>query len=188
MKVRIDWICHAATAAMRQARFPLDEPIEAAGRALAARLATELRPAGRIWAAPERRAIETAAALGLTAEPEAALRDCDYGCWAGRSLTDLASELPDDFTSWLTDPDSAPHGGESLADLVRRVAGWLDTEASHSGSVIAVTHAPVIKAAILYALRAPPASFWLIDVEPLAQVTMTWDGRRWALRFPGPHA
>ena len=67
--------------------------------------------------------------------------------------------------------------------LVARISGWLDGLSHERGALVAVTHAPVIRAAILTALDAPAQAFWRVDVEPFARVELAGDGRRWALRL-----
>ena len=52
----------------------------------------------------------------------------------------------------MTDPDAAPHGGESLTALLARVAAWLDEQAALDGTAVAVTHGGVVKAAVVHAL------------------------------------
>jgi broad specificity phosphatase PhoE len=178
---RLLLLCHASTAAQRSAAFPLDEPIDAKGRAAAAALASEFSLLRTIVASPARRALETAAAAGLTARPEPALRDCDHGRWAGRSLGDIARAEPEAVEQWLTDPDAAPHGGESIAALLRRVADWMESGAI-TGPALAITHASVIRAAVVHALCAPARSFWRIDAPPLALVELRHNGRSWSLR------
>ena len=180
MVLRLSWICHAPTAATRRAAFPLDEPLEESDREKAA--AVQARLCGHAWTAPERRARETAEALGLTAQVDPELRDCDYGRWAGRSLADLQAAEPAALGAWLTDPQSNPHGGESIADLARRAAAWLEARAREEGRIVAVAHPAVVRAAILHAMGAPLASFWRVEVAPLALVGLTHDGRRWTLR------
>jgi broad specificity phosphatase PhoE len=185
MVLRLSWICHAPTAATRRAAFPLDEPLDETERAKAA--AVQARLSGHAWTAPERRARETAEALGLTADVDPELRDCDCGRWAGRSLTDLLAAEPAALGAWLTDPQSNPHGGESIADLARRVAAWLEARTREEGRMIAVAHPAVIRAAILHAMGAPLASFWRVEVAPLAAVGLSHDGRRWTLQsIAGP--
>jgi broad specificity phosphatase PhoE len=82
--------------------------------------------------------------------------------------------------AWLSDAEAAPHGGESLADLFRRVSAWMD-ECIREGHTIAVTHAAVIRAAIIHVLDAPARSFWRIDIEPLSVTKLRGDGVRWTL-------
>lgn len=175
MTSRVVLICHAATSATRRAAFPLDEPIEATPPAI------ELR-ADVYLAAPETSCRQTAKALGLPAEIDNALRDCDYGIWRGRTLDDLTATDPVAVTRWLTDPTSTPHGGESTVDLLVRVGAWLDTLSHDHRKIIAVTHAAVIKAAVVHAIRATPQSFWRIDVPPLSQTVLSGRPRSWTLR------
>jgi broad specificity phosphatase PhoE len=86
------------------------------------------------------------------------------------------------MTIWLTDPSAAPHGGESVIDLVDRVSGWMDSLTADRARLVAVTHPAVIRAAILIALDAPPKSFWRIDIAPASRTVMHFRGHAWALR------
>ena len=80
------------------------------------------------WTGAELRARQTAEALGLSASVQPMLRECDYGRWAGKSLNKIAAHEPAAVDAWLNDPAAAPHGGESILDLIRRVANWLADE------------------------------------------------------------
>jgi broad specificity phosphatase PhoE len=182
VNTRLTWICHGATAASRAALFPLDEPLEEKARE-AARSVPTLSRADRVLSSPARRAVETAALLGLDAQIDDELRDCGYGRWAGRSIMQIGGEEPEALSLWMSDPQAAPHGGESLAALRDRVAGWLSAQSALGGHVIAISHAPVIRAAVVHVLVAPLSSFWLSDIEPFGALRMTNDGRRWSLRF-----
>jgi broad specificity phosphatase PhoE len=178
---RLTWICHGATAANRTASFPTDEPLEESAPGQAA-----LPAPGRadtVFVSPALRARQTAEILGFDAILAPSLRDCDYGRWAGRPLMSLHAEEPENFALWMSDPEAAPHEGESLQELASRVAGWMNEEMPLGGHIVAISHAAVIRAAILNVLKAPPAAFWTIDVPPLGMVRMTHDGRRWSLRF-----
>ncbi len=179
---RMTLICHAATPAVRAADFPLDEPLEPAARQKAAALAPGFSRPDQAWTSPARRAQETAQALGLEAAVEPALRACDYGRWAGRSLADVqAQDGEAALLTFLSDPLAAPHGGESIADVLARVRSWLDRHASDGGHIVAVSHAEIIKAAILHAIKAPPAAFMQIDIGPLTRVVFSYN-RGWRLR------
>jgi broad specificity phosphatase PhoE len=124
--------------------------------------------------------------MKLDATPEPMLRECDYGRWAGRTLADVQAEEPQAIAEWLQAPDAAPHGGESVQDVLLRVAQWLDTQNGASGLTVVVTHASVIRAAIVHALEAGPRSFWRIDVSPLSVTRLNGDGGRWTLASIGP--
>ena len=53
------------------------------------------------------------------------------------------------------------------------------------GIGVAVTHAAVIRAAILAVMGASAACFARIDVTPLSLTDLRSDGRRWTLRATG---
>ncbi|RUM01108.1 histidine phosphatase family protein [Rhizobium anhuiense] len=182
MNTRLTWICHGATMASRKALFPLDEPLEGKAAEEADRMAA-LPRADRVATSPALRARQTVDALRLQARIDPALRDCDHGRWAGRSIAAIEAEEPENLMAWMSDPEAAPHGGESLLDLRTRVADWMESESALGGHVIAVSHAAVIRAAVAHVLQAPLSSFWLSDIEPLAVIRMTSKGRRWSLRF-----
>lgn len=186
MKARFSWVCHGSTEANRKSRFPADEPLEARSIEQARRLAGHFGPVDRVWTSPALRARETAAALGLQAAVEPALRECGYGRWQGREIAALHAEAPEALGQWMTDDNAAPHGGEALSAVLARVGGWMAGRAGDGGHTVVVTHATVIRAAIVNVLRAPFPAFWAVDIEPLGMVEMTGDGRRWQLRFPNP--
>jgi len=131
------------------------------------------------------RAIQTAKALRVPAVVEPLLRECDYGVWAGRTLDEVQSRDPEAVAAWLRDPSAAPHGGESIAALTARVATWLETQRQIPGTTLAITHASVVRAAVVLALRAPPHSFWRIDVVPLSLTKLSSTGEHWTLGSMG---
>ncbi|OBF05472.1 histidine phosphatase [Mycobacterium sp. ACS4054] len=172
--VRLTMVSHAMTDAMAAGRFPLDEPLSDVGRGQVKKVG---RKPKKHLAAPERRTRETAELLGLDAGVEPRLADIDCGTWRGQAWGAID---PRDLQAWLTDPDRAPHGGESIVDLIERVAGWLK---SVSQPTVAVTHPAVIRVAILLALAAPPKSFWRIDIAPVSHTVMHLRDGRWTLRL-----
>jgi len=182
MNPRLTLICHAATAATCAAAFPADEAIEPAAEEVAAALARRIDPVDRAWMSPALAARQTAAALGLDAMSEPALRDCAFGRWTGRRLADVAAEDAKDLATWLADPAVAPHGGEALDAVRARVATWLQARVADKGHAVAVTHGSVMRAAVLAVLDAPAGAFWRVDVEPLGIIALGSDGKRWTLR------
>ncbi len=94
----------------------------------------------------------------------------------------MAAAEPDALAQWMSDPSSSPHGGESVTDLVRRVGAWLDQCRRSSGRDIALTHAAVIRAAIVHAVEANPVTFWHLDIAPFSHSWLRTDGNRWHLR------
>lgn len=182
MAIRLTLICHAATPATRKTVFPDDEAIETNGAAQAAALAGALGNVDHAWTSPALRALQTADALRLDAVVDPALRDCNYGGWIGLSFDAVLAREPAAVASWMTEPEAAPHGGESTLDLIGRVAGWLDHHGRVSGHTVAVTHAAVIRAALVHALGAPASCFWRIDIGPLAVIDLRRGSPRWTLR------
>jgi broad specificity phosphatase PhoE len=180
---RLTWICCGPTAATQRAAFPADEPLEESAIAKAQTASAGLERCEWAFAGPEQRVLQTATALGLEAAIESALRECDYGRWRGLSLKEVEQAEPDALARWLSDPHAAPHGGESLAQVMQRVGDWLDGPARKKGRGVAVSHPSIIRAAVLHAIGAPVASFWRVDVEPLSRMQMSHDGRAWNLRM-----
>lgn len=182
---RLTLLCRGATLSNRKGGFDPDEAILPMDETRAQRIGRHFGRFDALVVAPERSALETAAAF--TGEPrvDPAIRDLSYGSWQSRTLDDIAEADPQALQAWLEDPDAAPHGGESLAALYDRISNWLDDCLAAGGHSLVVTHAPVIRVAVLKTLSAPLASFWRIDVEPLAIADIRSDGRRWALRSLG---
>ncbi|MFF0085453.1 histidine phosphatase family protein [Streptomyces canus] len=182
MTVRLTFLC-AAARTERAVRFA-DDPLD--GRALCrAEAAAGILPqTGTIFTAPSLRCTGTAEALGweaVTAQP--ALRDLDMGSWYGRTLDEIAATDASGLASWLTDPEAAPHGGESVEQICDRVAAWLDALPSDAGRVLAVVEQSVARAAVVHALGAPRQAFWRIDVPPLSTVELSGRTGRWNLRM-----
>jgi broad specificity phosphatase PhoE len=181
MTTRLKLLCHGSMSSVRASAFPSDEPLDTQGLRKLAALSDRGLQADRYLTSPALRAVETAAALKLDAAIEPMLKDCDYGRWSGRSLDEVQAQEPDAIARWLQDPDAAPHGGESLLAVMARVSAWLDALKATPGVILAVTHASVIRAAILHAIEAGPRSFWRIDIAPLSLTRLNGASDRWTL-------
>jgi broad specificity phosphatase PhoE len=181
-------VCHAATSAVRAAHFPLDEALDSRAHTMACEMAPQLGRVDVAWTSPALRARQTAAALQLDADVDPLLRDMELGRWAGHSLEEIAAAEPEAVRAWTSEPDAAPHGGESVMDLLSRIQPWLDATAGDDRRAVAVTHASVIRAAIILAIDAKPVSFWHIDVAPLCRVELRMNAGHWRLRSIEPAA
>jgi probable phosphomutase (TIGR03848 family) len=137
----------------------------------AAKRIARLKNVAAVYASPLERTRETAApiaaALGLRVKPEPGLLECDFGEWTGRNLKDLFA-LPE----WTT-VQRYPSGfrfpnGESFAEMQLRMVSTLDRLcAAHPGrTVVAVSHADPIKAALAAALGTHLDLFQRIVVSP----------------------
>ena len=179
---RLTLICHARTVAWKLARFALDEPLEMDWQALRLSRCKQFKGTPRLVCGPELRTRQTAELFGSAPQIVDALKDCDFGRWAGVRISELQTTHGEELRHWLADPASAPHGGESLLQLEERLGAWLTTLQSTPGHIVAVTHPFVIRAALTHVLQGASSS--LIDVEPLATVELRFHGR-WRLRLPG---
>jgi len=175
---------HAATACTAERRVHADDetPLSAEGQAQTAgwRLPADLlrlQAAGRLgWAtSPLRRAAETAERLGAPAALiERRLTELDYGGWRG-----LAFEEVDALTregGW----DVRPPGGESPAEVLRRVRAWLDELATGDGpeTWIVVTHGGVIRSlmAATFGWDLRPPAPWRLLPGRLHRIRRRGDG------------
>lgn len=175
--VRLTLVSHAMTDAMAAGRFPADEALNVLGRRQLDGL--DIGAADTVLCGPEIRTRETAEVLGVAALVDARLADLDCGRWQGLGLDGVQ---PGQLTRWLTEPDSSPHGAESIVALITRVRGWLDDVGRTPGRTVAVTHPAVIRAVVLSVLDAPPKSFWRIDVAPASCTTLHCRAAVWTLR------
>ncbi|WP_341317409.1 histidine phosphatase family protein [Paraburkholderia sp. IMGN_8] len=74
---------------------------------------------------------------------------------------------------------AASHDGESFVEVLARVRTWLDA-LGDTGTVVAITHASIIRAAVFHVLNASPAAFSRIEVAPLPVVELRRSTRGWA--------
>ncbi|MFF7982836.1 histidine phosphatase family protein [Streptomyces sp. NPDC007901] len=156
-----------------------DAPLSERGLRLAGAARAVLSPHEWAIRAPSTRCSQTADAIGLVAASEPLLRDLDVGRWRGRTVGEVAATDPDGFSAWLTDPDAAPHEGESVRQLCRRSADWLSSVTPDTGHAVAITEAAVVRAVLIHALALPARAFWHLAVPPLSAVFLTRRGGYW---------
>jgi Histidine phosphatase superfamily (branch 1) len=175
MAQRLLVIAHAATTATRALVFgDPGELLTGEIRRLTGRVAS--------WVSgPELACEATATRLGGTVEPIEDLRGCDFGAWTGKALVDVASQDPSGLEAWLRAPQAAPHGGESLAELINRVGGVLDDHPWPDGRSVAVVTALVARALLVHALGAAPQVIFRIDIAPLGRALISRSQQTWRL-------
>ena len=180
-------ISAAMSAAIREARFDDGCPVDASGLQLARAAAGAVPVADRPVVSPTVRCRETAQALGLgTAVDAPELVGLDVGRWRGATLEEVSAKEPEAVARWLSDPGSAPHGGESVEAYCARVAGWLDATAQVTGRTVAVVEPEVVRALVVRVLGAPESAFWRIDVPPLTATEFSGRSGRWNVRAGRP--
>ncbi|WP_299541684.1 histidine phosphatase family protein [uncultured Streptomyces sp.] len=189
MTVRVSLVAAARSSSLLAERFGDDRPLDHAGWREVQLVAHALVPLGAAelrYCSPTPRSRATADALGFAPMAQPALRDCDMGRWQGMTLAEVAAREPAAVDAWLADPRSAPHGGESLLAFIARVGHWLDTRPADDGSIVAVAEPSVVRAVLVYALKAPPPAYWNVDVRPLSTVTVAGFPGCWTLSLEPP--
>ncbi|MEY2228515.1 MULTISPECIES: histidine phosphatase family protein [Streptomyces] len=190
MHVRVSLVAAARSSSLLAERFDDDRPLDGTGWRSVESAAQGLVPLGSAelrYCSPTPRSRATGEALGYAPLAQPALRECDMGRWRGLTLAEVTAHEPGAVDLWLSDPRSAPHGGESLLAFISRIGGWLDTRpADDGGQIVAVAEPSVVRAALVYALKAPPLTYWNVDVRPLSTMTLTgWSGS-WHLSLQAP--
>ncbi len=192
MPLRVTFVAAARSATLLAERFEDDRPLDQAGWDEVQSVARDLLPLAAAelrYCSPTPRSRATGDALGYAPLVQLALRECDMGRWRGLTLGEAMAREPEAVDAWLADPRATPHGGESLLAFIGRVGGWLDTRpVEDGGRIVAVAEPSVIRAALVYALKAPPSTYWNIDVRPLSTIAVTGWAGRWNLRLDGAPA
>jgi probable phosphomutase (TIGR03848 family) len=117
----------------------------------------ELKRVDAIYTSPLERARETAApigkATGVRPRVERGLLECDFGEWTGAELSKLM-KLPEWRTVQRAPSTFRFPNGESFTEMQLRMVSTLDRlrAAHHGGTVVCVSHADPIKAAMAHAL------------------------------------
>ena len=146
-----------------------DEGIHQAERA-AERIA-ELKRVDAVYCSPLERTRETAtpiaAARGLRPRAHKGLLECDFGEWTGAELKRLM-KLPEWVTVQRSPSTFRFPAGESFAEMQHRMVTTLDSlRAEHrGGTIVCVSHADPIKAAIAHAIGTHLDMFQRIVVSP----------------------
>ena len=117
------------------------------------------QPIRAIYASDLRRARQTAAAfavvLGLPVFADARLRERSLGVLEGLPRAEHDPSVTGLDANRLVDPDARPAGGESVRDLYRRAAGFLDelavtVEDDAAGDVVVVAHGGTVRVLTAY--------------------------------------
>ena len=148
----------------------LSDAGRAQAEAAAARIG-QLENVAAVYASPLERTRETAAPIGraleLPVRGAKGLLECEFGEWTGKKLANLRKK-----PEWST-VQNRPSvfrfpGGESFAEMQLRIWNQLDVlVADHPGAtVVAVSHADPIKAAVAMATGVHLDLFQRISISP----------------------
>ncbi len=144
----------------------------------AARIAG-LKNVAAVYASPLERTRETAAPIGkvrkLRVRRDKGLLECDFGEWTGSALKDLYKK-PEWKTVQQYPSGFRFPGGESFAEMQLRITRALEgLSAKHRGeTVVAVSHADPIKAAVAAALGTHLDLFQRIVVSPCSVTAIAY--------------
>jgi alpha-ribazole phosphatase len=143
-----DGICYGVSEVALAASFPAEAEAIAARLGRVDRIVTS--PLGRC----RRLAEHLGAALGAPVAVEDDWREIDFGAWEGRAWSAIPRA---EIDAWAADLlDARPHGGESVAMLLARTRRAL-AGCGGNRRIVAVTHAGVIRAALVVAGAGPAA-------------------------------
>jgi alpha-ribazole phosphatase len=177
---------HGRTAlnAARKLQGRIDEPLDEVGREQARRVAALVGGYDELISSPLLRATQTAAMVGDDYSVDERWVELSYGVYEGVPHADTPSEV---WGRWRADPAFVPEGGESLAELDRRVRAACEelSERARETRVVVVSHVSPIKAAVAWALGASvdiawrshldQASICRIDVRSQGPVLITFN-------------
>jgi probable phosphoglycerate mutase len=146
------------------------EQAEAVAQRIVA-LQSDKRRVAALYASPLERTQETAApigkALGLRVRRAKGLLEADFGDWTGAELKRLY-KLPEWRTVQRNPSGFRFPGGESFTEMQTRITSEIDRiRTAHPGeTVVAVSHADPIKAAVAHAMGTHLDLFQRIVVSP----------------------
>ena len=159
-----------------------DVPLTEAGVRQAAAAAKRLASAGIsvIVTSPLQRAVRTAeevaAATGGSVATDEGFRETDFGAWEGLTFAEVRQRWPSEMAAWLADPEVAPPGGESFAEVSKRVTDALHRAlAGREGqTILIVSHVTPIKTLVATALLAPPSALFRMHLDVAALCEIDW--------------
>jgi probable phosphoglycerate mutase len=175
---------HGQTPMSVQKRYAglTDAPLTDAGIRQAAAAAKRLASAGidAIVASPLQRTVRTAeevaAVTGVPVLTDDGLRETDFGAWEGLTFAEVRERWPSEMTAWLADPEMAPPGGESFAQVSKRVTAALRRVLAgrERQTVLIVSHVTPIKTLVAVALLAPPPALYRMHLDVAALCEIDW--------------
>jgi len=149
----------------------LSDEVRQQAEAVAKRITSTLPKIDAIYCSPLERCRETAAPLaaelGMKAQAERGLLECDFGDWTGMELKKLA-KLPERRSVQQAPSQFRFPNGESYLELQARITDTAaDFVARHRGGVVvAFSHADPIKALMTSALGSSIDMFQRVNVSP----------------------
>jgi probable phosphoglycerate mutase len=150
----------------------------AQAESLAARLAPV--PLAAIYASPLERAQQTAARIAARQRIDVQVTEeageVRFGAWTGRSFAELAGDAAWQRWNHMRSVARAP-GGETALEVQARIVALLERlRMAHPDSAVAVvSHADVIKLALVHVLGSPIDWMRRIEISPASISTLALD-------------
>ncbi|GEL94681.1 histidine phosphatase family protein [Cellulomonas composti] len=125
-----------------------------------------------VLASPMVRTQQTAAIiaerLGLPVRTHELVKEADFGQWQGLTAEQIEARWPGQLEPWHTRADVRPPDGESIVDVGVRLTRVYDEllESERGRTVVVVSHAVAIRAALGVAMGANPGSWSQLRVAP----------------------
>lgn len=149
----------------------------------------DLHHPSALHASPMVRTQESAAAvgrrLGLPVTTDEAFAEADFGRWEGLTVAQIEERWPGHLRRWYEDATVAAPDGESLRDVGARVEVGLERllAGGVGRSVVVVSHAMAIRAAVGVTLGVPAARWAWLRILPASVTVLRWwaDGSREAV-------
>jgi len=177
--MRIDLLRHGTTGRHGYLDGRTDRPLselgwEQFGRQTQSRIWRRVATSSlaRARAAAEEYARQTGCALEIDSD----WSELDFGRWDGQRRSEVAAEPGEAalLEVFHADPAVSAPGGESWADLQRRVARAMNRILSGAdvGPILVVTHGGPIRAALSYLLGWPLRQLWSLRVHPGTRIML----------------
>jgi broad specificity phosphatase PhoE len=184
---------HASVDGMRERLLGrIDIGLNKKGRLEAGRAADACRRLGirAVVSSPSRRAQETASIIASAVDCHVdiveAFDEVDYGEWTGKQFSELIAD-----PAWCrfndARDDAGIPAGETLDEVSARIRSGLDRVGhDETGEVVVVTHAEIIRGALLLAESRTWSSWTLYEAEPASITPVRWSVTRAFTQAPGP--
>ena len=157
-------------------------PLTRLGVEQARRLA-HLMGGGRIeaiYSSPQQRAYQTARAIAIEGRHDVRvateLDELDYGDWSGQSTDDLSGSARWRSFNTMRSITRIPEG-ESILEVQARIVGFLEVlRERHPDAVVAVvSHADVMRAALVYYMGIPLDFMLRFEISPASVTILDMD-------------
>jgi broad specificity phosphatase PhoE len=150
--------------ASRKLQGLLDLPLDDVGLAQAAGVAEWIGRPDRLISSPLSRARQTAEAFGVPYEVDDRWLELDYGDLDGVPLAEVGEDV---WTRWRTDPHYRVGGGETMAEMHKRVVAASDELLADAASqlIVITSHVAPIKAAVTWALGVDVSVGWRCHLD-----------------------